>query len=118
MAIAADRAGELEQSFERPIHRDAHPGQFIIGPDRALVIDVDTFATGDPAIDLGNYSAHLSLHGAEEMSEVLLEAYGAQPALRRRVATWQTLSLLRLSLDGLLTTGRATLALCGLERVQ
>ncbi|MGI8516768.1 MAG: phosphotransferase [Acidimicrobiia bacterium] len=81
MAIAADRAGELEQSFERPIHRDAHPGQFIIGPDRALVIDVDTFATGDPAIDLGNYSAHLFLHGAEEMSEVLLEASSTQRAL-------------------------------------
>ncbi|MCA1735255.1 MAG: aminoglycoside phosphotransferase family protein [Actinobacteria bacterium] len=104
--------------MERPIHRDAHPGQFIVGPDRALVIDVDTFATGDPAIDLGNYSAHLSLQGVEEVDEVLLAAYGAGRALRRRVEIWHTLSLLRLSLDGLLTTGRAKSAVRALERLK
>jgi Ser/Thr protein kinase RdoA (MazF antagonist) len=118
LASAADRAGQLEPSFERPIHRDAHPGQFIVQPDRALVIDVDTFALGDPAIDLGNYSAHLSLQGAEEVSEELLAAYGADRALRRRVEVWHNLSLLRLALDGLLSTGRAQSSLVVLRRLE
>lgn len=118
LAKASSRVVDLGLSPTGPIHRDAHPGQFIVQDDRALVIDVDTLAKGDPAIDLGNYSAHLSMLGAEEACEALLSEYGADRALRRRAEVWKGLSLLRLSLDGLLTTRRASSAFVALESLR
>lgn len=42
-----------------PIHRDYYPDQVIIAPDRTWLLDLDLYTTGDPAIDVANFIAHL-----------------------------------------------------------
>ncbi|MFV0493009.1 MAG: phosphotransferase [Pseudorhodobacter sp.] len=49
----------LPQGRPTGIHRDFYPDQVIIAPDRVWLLDLDLFTMGDPAIDLGNFIAHL-----------------------------------------------------------
>lgn len=53
----------------RPIHRDFYPGQVIALGDRAGFVDLDDSALGDPAIDVGNFLAHLKLLSFERHSD-------------------------------------------------
>lgn len=45
--------------IETIIHRDFHEGQVIVAEGAAGVIDFETLALGDPALDIGNMIAHL-----------------------------------------------------------
>lgn len=88
------------------IHRDFHPAQIILHGDRIQLLDLDLYAWGDPALDVGNFTAHLTegairaggtpqaSAGREEA--VMEEALECDPiysegALRH----WHTLSLAR-----------------------
>jgi hypothetical protein len=44
----------------RPIHRDFHPGQILAERNRLWLLDFDLFSLGDPAVDVGNFIAHLT----------------------------------------------------------
>ena len=54
---------------DRPLsfaHRDLHDGQVLTGGGHDLVLlDLDTAAVADPALDVGNFLAHLDLARAE-----------------------------------------------------
>lgn len=52
-----------EAKCPRPcvIHRDFHERQLIHGSGSATLIDFDTVSIGDPAQDIGNFLAHLTL---------------------------------------------------------
>lgn len=52
--------GSLPPPIPCGIHRDFHPGQLLIHRDRIYVIDLDLFAEGDPALDVGNFLAHVA----------------------------------------------------------
>jgi len=41
------------------IHGDFHPGQIVVSPGRAVFIDFERFALGDPIIDIATMSAHV-----------------------------------------------------------
>ncbi len=41
------------------IHRDFHPAQVLCHDDQITILDFDLAAHGDPAIDVGNFIAHL-----------------------------------------------------------
>ena len=41
------------------IHRDFYPDQLIADGDRLYLVDFDLYCEGDPAIDIGNFAAHL-----------------------------------------------------------
>ena len=41
------------------IHRDFYPDQVMIDGTRVWLLDLDLYANGDPAIDMGNFLAHL-----------------------------------------------------------
>lgn len=41
------------------IHGDFHPGQVVLSPGRAVFIDFERFALGDPIIDIATMSAHV-----------------------------------------------------------
>lgn len=45
-----------------PIHRDFYQDQILFSPDRTYLIDLDLVASGPPALDVGNFLAHLSEH--------------------------------------------------------
>jgi streptomycin 6-kinase len=42
------------------VHRDFHPGQLLLDGPRAYLLDLDLCATGDPALDVGNFLAHVA----------------------------------------------------------
>jgi len=43
-----------------PVHRDFHPGQILVDPERLWILDFDLFSLGDPAVDVGNFIAHIT----------------------------------------------------------
>ncbi|MBH8551461.1 phosphotransferase [Nostocaceae cyanobacterium CENA357] len=56
------------------IHRDFYPDQIIINNSRLYLIDLDLYCEGNPALDIGNYIAHIQ--------EYSLRTFGNSEALR------------------------------------
>jgi hypothetical protein len=87
------------------LHRDLHDKQVLVGPQLGL-LDLDTVAVGERALDLGNVLAHLDLRCAQGLLDqrsaaVAAVAFlaGAAPdrATRRRVVAYRTVTRLRLT---------------------
>lgn len=87
------------------LHRDLHDKQVLVGPELGL-LDLDTLAAGERALDLGNVLAHLDLRRAqglldERSAAVAGDAFlaGAAPdrATARRVAAYRAVTRLRLT---------------------
>jgi aminoglycoside phosphotransferase (APT) family kinase protein len=87
------------------VHRDFHPGQLMMQPNGILaVLDFDLMAMGDPAVDVGNFAAHLveaAIRGkkiARTAVETFSRSYHAAggPALVNNVAVYRALSMARL----------------------
>ncbi|PTQ74591.1 aminoglycoside phosphotransferase family protein [Celeribacter persicus] len=57
--LAAQKLAALPPVQERPIHRDFYPDQVLVAQRKIWLLDLDLAAMGDPAIDLGNFEAHL-----------------------------------------------------------
>ncbi len=99
---------------QRLIHRDLYDKQILFAGGRVVLLDLDTACLGDPALDVGNFLAHLTLRSLQRhrrpgvlapFGRVFREAYGAAagpfartPAFDRRVAFYESTSLLRLAL--------------------
>ncbi len=88
------------------IHRDFYPAQVIVEPGRLHLIDFDLYCQGDPALDAGNFLAHLMEESLRERGELtalapveqaflerFLELSG--PALAPSVEGYVTLTLVR-----------------------
>jgi len=41
------------------IHRDFYPDQVLVNGERLYLLDLDLYCQGDPALDIGNFRAHL-----------------------------------------------------------
>ena len=92
-----------------PIHRDFYDKQVLIGHERTTLLDVDTLALGDPALDVGNFLAHLHLRLRQTPTFVMGITGGRQAFIKayqttmddelfwRRVEWWETAALLRLA---------------------
>ncbi|MFT3802429.1 MAG: hypothetical protein QM766_14575 [Burkholderiaceae bacterium] len=52
-------AARLNRGRPTSIHRDFHPEQVLVDGERLVLLDFDLFASGDPALDVGNFNAHL-----------------------------------------------------------
>jgi thiamine kinase-like enzyme len=48
-----------EKTIETSIHRDFYHDQVIVNGDRLYLTDFDNYCMGDPALDVGNFKAHL-----------------------------------------------------------
>jgi aminoglycoside phosphotransferase (APT) family kinase protein len=53
-------AGRLPPPSIQGIHRDFYPDQAIVDGPRITLLDLDLYAFGDPALDVGNFVAHLT----------------------------------------------------------
>jgi hypothetical protein len=53
-------AATLPVSQPTSIHRDFYPAQVLVQANRCCLLDLDLFSLGDPALDLGNFVAHLA----------------------------------------------------------
>jgi aminoglycoside phosphotransferase (APT) family kinase protein len=89
-----------------PSHRDFYPDQVLVDGDRLCVIDFDLFCDGDPGLDVGNFSAHITEHSLRmfgdaaalaPLERALEEAYVtcAGEAVRERVRVYASLTLAR-----------------------
>ena len=88
------------------IHRDFYFDQVMVDETCIWLLDLDLFTEGDPAIDLGNFLAHLDELGLRRHGEIdalsrhgeaFLEGYGAVHALpdSGRIALLRSVSLAR-----------------------
>jgi aminoglycoside phosphotransferase (APT) family kinase protein len=106
-AAAARRLASLPPVVPVPIHRDLHDKQVLVEPGGGIgVLDFDTLALGDPALDLGNLLAHLDLRAlqhrcsevdAERLGAALLDGYGTRTTLRERAAAYAQATRVRLA---------------------
>jgi aminoglycoside phosphotransferase (APT) family kinase protein len=78
-----DRLGSAIPDGEpRRVHRDFYQDQVIVGEDgRLYLLDLDLYAEGDPAVDAGNFLAHLTEWG--------LRALGDPDAMADRQAAFE-----------------------------
>lgn len=127
--LAVKRHGALPNADRRPrlVHRDLYPDQVLVSDDRSALVDLDEVAVGEPELDLGNFTAHLTLGGLQRNgaigasaahSSAFLRAYhGAREIARHRLAVYEAGALVRLaSLERLASQGGATLSWSTLVR--
>jgi len=56
------------------IHRDFYPDQIIVAGERAHLLDLDLFSRGNPALDVGNFQAHIVEHSLRQHMKPELHA--------------------------------------------
>lgn len=101
-------AAVLPAMEPRGIHRDCYFDNLLVEAEHGRIwfVDLDLYAAGDPALDVGNFIAHLMewslrAHGRADVLDArawaLEERYLALAGegLRSAVATWTTLALAR-----------------------
>jgi Ser/Thr protein kinase RdoA (MazF antagonist) len=97
----------LRPDVTAPLHRDLHDGQVLVAEDAPIgVLDFDTLAVGDPALDVANLLAHFDLRAAQavcseaqaaRLREALLDGYDAESPLLRRVEVYERATRIRLA---------------------
>lgn len=97
---------KLDPYTPRGIHRDFYSDQVIVDGQRLYLIDFDLYASGDPALDAGNFLGHLvefglRYSGSERMLSELHEAFASRflqqtpETSRRNVELFTTFTLAR-----------------------
>jgi aminoglycoside phosphotransferase (APT) family kinase protein len=103
---ASARIAGLGEGPAFGIHRDFYFDQVIVDGDRIWIVDLDLYALGDPAIDIGNFLAHLDELGVRRRGEpaafapqeaAFLDGYAGAGDLPNaaRIATLRAVSLAR-----------------------
>ncbi len=89
-----------------PVHRDLHDKQILLDGDRVALLDCDTVARGEAALDLANLLAHLELRGmqgrctaveARAAADAALVAYAPARGVARRLSAYAAATYLRLA---------------------
>ena len=110
-----------------PIHRDLHDGQLVVRDDGSIgVLDFDTLARGEPALDLANLLVHLELavlldlasrEVVEAAGEALIAAYDPSPETTRRIPAYVDATRVRLACVHSFRPGNALAAGALLDRI-
>jgi aminoglycoside phosphotransferase (APT) family kinase protein len=88
------------------IHRDLHDKQVLVDGDRVALLDCDTIAQGEAALDLANLLTHLELRvlqghaparAAAAARKALLAAYEPADGVQRRLPAYTAAAWLRLA---------------------
>ena len=99
-------AARLPPTTTVGIHRDFYPDQIIVCGSRLCLIDFDLYCRGDPALDVGNFLAHLTemaLRGAGDVATLTRSEAAALDSFIRLnptiaadvVEVWKKLALAR-----------------------
>lgn len=87
------------------IHRDCYPDQILVDGENLTWLDLDLYCEGDPALDVGNFLAHMSEHALRHYGDA--RALAAQESALQQhyqqetgtapeaIAAWTTLALAR-----------------------
>ena len=92
--------------LDHGIHRDFYPDQVLVDGPHLYLLDLDLYAAGDPALDIGNFIGHLIEQGLREPANAGQLAAAAQAmetryltsgdaSLRRAIQIYTTLTLAR-----------------------
>jgi len=108
--LAALIAFTPRQAKQTPIHRDFYPEQLITSGRSCYLLDLDDARMGDPAVDAGNFLAHLRLRAFEQpgrraacakarhaFATTFLARSPGDRTLGERVDFYEAASLLRLA---------------------
>ncbi len=112
LARVLDASDRLAATIPEPaggkvgIHRDYYADQLLVDGDRVVLLDFDLYCAGDPALDIGNFAAHIIEQSLRELGSpvaladrerALVERYLALagPGHQQAVAGYITLSLVR-----------------------
>jgi hypothetical protein len=106
LAACERSAQQLAAPLARLIHRDFYPAQILVEPSRVWLLDLDLCSMGDPALDIGNFVAHveeLSLRTFGDAArwkkfeaDLIAEYLGrANETTREQIDAWTFLSLAR-----------------------
>jgi aminoglycoside phosphotransferase (APT) family kinase protein len=122
------RAATIHTASPTTIHGDFYHDQLVVRDRHVYVIDLDLYSLGDPALDIGNFVAHLTELALREMGDPrLLSEYEdrlverflriAGSATRRAVGAYTMLALARhiylsVARPGRSATAEAVLELC------
>jgi len=75
----ASRVLSLGRGDDILLHGDFHPGQVVFHEDQVVLIDLDRFSYGPPALDVGSFLAHAVEFGASrEIRRRFLDTYRAE----------------------------------------
>ena len=89
-------------------HRDFYPAQLIVDAEWVYVLDLDLFCNADPALDVGNFIAHIeesdlrnagNPHARQHVIEAFTRGYmkhGYDPGFMSALERYRVLSLVRL----------------------
>ncbi|HVS30094.1 MAG TPA: phosphotransferase [Thermoanaerobaculia bacterium] len=113
-------ARTLDGAEHTVIHRDYYPDHLLFENDHTWLLDLDLATIGDPALDVGNFIAHLTEHALRhfgdpdvliDREEAIADAYcRAIPSVTRdRIDAWAALSLARHVQLCTIVSGRAHL---------
>lgn len=70
MLRACDRVGEsVPPTFATGIHRDYYGDQVLLDGDRLWLLDFDLYCHGEPALDAGNFIAHITEQSLRELGD-------------------------------------------------
>ncbi|MBA3641850.1 MAG: phosphotransferase, partial [Acidobacteria bacterium] len=62
-------AASLHDAPSSGIHRDFYPDQILVDGDRLYLLDLDLYSNGDPALDVGNFMAHLDEYSLRRFAD-------------------------------------------------
>lgn len=99
-------ASKLPFGPQLPIHRDFYHDQILVTSDALYLLDLDLLSIGDPALDLGNFIAHIQeqclrehndLHYADHVLECFISYYESlsNDSIRLRVEIYRLLTMVR-----------------------
>jgi len=97
---------QLPKVTEVPIHRDFYHDQLLIDADKLYLLDLDLMCYGDPALDIGNFVAHVQeqclrvygdLHYVDDKLDGFIHCYigFAQQDITQSVKIYTLLSWVR-----------------------
>jgi Ser/Thr protein kinase RdoA (MazF antagonist) len=99
-------ARSMDPSEPTGVHRDFYHDQVLIAGDSVVIVDLDLYASGDPALDVGNFLGHLvewsvrtrcDAEGMRDVREAFEDRYveRAGENHRERIRIYETLTLVR-----------------------
>jgi hypothetical protein len=106
LQVAEAAGASLHDHTAVGIHRDFYPAQILVDGPRLYLLDLDLYCAGDPALDVGNFMAHLAEQALREQGDpaalahvetALSTSYLSRAGTRveRAVSAYRFLSLLR-----------------------
>jgi aminoglycoside phosphotransferase (APT) family kinase protein len=108
--VLLDACGDLGRTLAPSracgIHRDFYPDQLLADGGHVWLIDLDLYSQGDPALDVGNFAAHLDEYALRSFGDVehwadrrraFIERYleHSSQAIRPAIEAYATLALVR-----------------------